>query len=133
MKSILFCVLSILLITGCSKEEEVIENNGLLGKWKLKEEWWSPGDNKIVWSPVEKNKQSVIEFRFDSTFIFSSNFQKADLQLNRYQLTGDELNMSSTINSNTDKWYVYFVDNKLLELTIFRCIEGCLYRFVPTK
>lgn len=133
MKSIiLFCSALILIIAGCSKDKTT-ENNGLIGKWKLKEEYWSIGDNTIRWTPVEESKQSVIEFHADGSFTFSANFQKADLQLNRFVLAGSEVNMSSTLNSNTDTWYISYSDNKRLEISIFRCFEGCSYKFVAIK
>ena len=129
---LIFCSAFILFIAGCSKKETT-ENNGITGKWKLKEQYWSIGDANVNWTAVETSKQAVIEFHGDSSFTFSANFPKADLQLNRFQLVGNELNMSSTLNSNTDKWYVNNLDNNKLELSIFRCIEGCAYRFVAVK
>lgn len=129
MRIALFCIFSLLVITTCTKKDN-IENNGLLGKWKLKEEFRSPGAGG-QWYKVAENEQSVIEFLSDGTFIFSANFKKADLQLNRYQIVGNELNMLSTVNNNTDKWYINYLNNKKLELSIVACFEGCPYRFVP--
>jgi uncharacterized protein (TIGR03066 family) len=133
MRPILFCFFSFLLVAGCSKKdtEKTIENNGILGKWKLKEQFISPGAGG-QWNKVPVSEQSVIEFLSNGKFHFSTNFQKANLQLDKYQLTGNELNMSSTLTNNTDKWPINYSDNTKLELSIFLCFEGCSYRFVPT-
>ena len=119
-------------MAGCSKDK-TIENNGLIGKWKLKEEYMSTGDNNVIWKPVQPADQSTIEFHADSSFTFSANFPKANLQLNKFSLAGGELIMSSTLNSNTDTWYVRVRDNKRLELSILKCKDGCYAAFIAVK
>ncbi len=135
MKTLLLSLLSVILMAGCDKEkseQDSIENDGLLGKWKLKEEYKSPGAGG-QWYPVAEAQQAIIEFKADGSFNYSSNFRKADMQLDRYQFNGTQLNMSSTTSGNTDTWYVNYLDNKKLEVAVFACFEGCSYRFVPTR
>jgi len=93
----------------------------------------SIGDNNVIWKPVDPADQSTIEFHADSSFTCTANFEKANLQLNKFSLVGDALIMSSTLNSNTDTWYVRFRDNKRLELSILRCFEGCYSAFKAVK
>ena len=119
-------------MTGCSKDKTT-ENNQLVGKWKLKEGYMSNGSNNVQWTPVQTADQSIIEFHADSSFTYTPNFSKANLELNKFSLVGDALMMSSTLNSNTDRWYIRFRDNKRLELSILRCFEGCYSAFIAVK
>lgn len=128
MKRLTYVLAALVFLTGCTKKQQK-ENNALIGKWRLIAIFESPGAggswHTYTGIPV------VIEFTADGNFYYTSAFPKASLQLNKYTRSGNALAMSSTNSTNTDTWYIGYVDNIRLDLSIYTCIEPCAYRFVP--
>jgi hypothetical protein len=129
MKCFIYILISVVFFAGCTKKQEKKENYGLVGKWKLAETFISPGAGGS-WQPYSSAAPVIIEFTSGGNFNYSSNFPKASLQFNQYSLSGSSVNMSSSANSNADTWYIHYLDNTRLDISIYTCFEGCAYRFV---
>jgi hypothetical protein len=129
MKRLARLAIAIFLVTGCTKKQEQSESVSIVGKWELIETYWSiggPGN----WHPFTSPEPVIIEFTAAENFNYTANFPKADLKLNRYTLSASNIvNMSSTNNNNTDRWYIQHIDNDRLDISIYMCFEGCAYRF----
>lgn len=104
----------------------------LTGKWQATERFTSPGAGGS-WNKLAESDRFLIEFKTDSTFSYSANFPKADSLFSVFRTNGPELNVSSSVNSKTDRWYWGIDQECRLSLSIFTCIESCPYRLVRVK
>ena len=131
MKSFLCGIILFLFITGCSKKQQQrVSDDGLVGKWKLTETFWSPG-RAGSWHPVSLPDQYIIDFRETGKLSYSANFYMADSLFNRYSVAGDTILVSSTVNNKTDEWlYSYDGQELIINFNVrIMCIEGCASRF----
>jgi len=128
MKYIHLVCFFFVFIVGCKKTVNDLpvctENQTIVGKWKATQRFWSPGAGGN-WHTLTSAEQFTIEFKSDSTFIYSANFPKADSQFSIYSMNGMVLKISSAVNSKTDTWYWKIDDECRLNLGLFPCIEGC--------
>jgi len=135
VKSFAGSIILFLFITGCSKkQEQKVSNDGLVGKWKLTEVFWSPG-GPGSWHPVSLPDQYIINFRENGKLSYSANFYMAHSFFDRYSVTGDTILVSSTLNNKTDEWRYSFDGSDLIINFNVRvvCIEGCASRFRTVK
>ena len=133
MKHLLYIFFCFVLISGCKKHgpEDRVSDHGLVGKWTLTETFMSPGAGGS-WYPYNGAAPMNIEFTGTGEFICTSNFPRANMQYNRYTLSGSKVDVSSTNNSNTDTWTIHYLDANRLDIAILACFEGCDYRFTYT-
>lgn len=131
-KFVIFCCL-FLLLAGCSKKQQkTIINDSIIGKWKAVELFTSPGFGG-TWNALSVSKQFTITFKNDGTFSYSANFPKADLKFDMYTLSGTQISAGTPLSSYAENWYISIVNNKVMHLQIYPCIEGCPYKLVPVN
>ena len=70
MKQTLLLTVVIFFIIGCEKSKQV-ENNSLVGKWKLTESYADPGDGSGTWQPADAAHPGYLEFKTDGTVIIT--------------------------------------------------------------
>lgn len=136
MKALLLISLLFIELLSCKRnaiDESICTIKGdLTGKWEATEQFSSPGAGDS-WNLLASDKRFTIEFKSDSSFIYSANFPKTDFLFSKYTLLGSAITISSSVNSNRDTWYYNFDNQCRLNLSIFLCIEGCPYRLIAVK
>ena len=124
----------LMVVLSCNKKPDVqedgyvyISGSGLGGKWLAKEKYVSAGGGPI---PVNLPREQwfTMEFKSDSSFTYSANFPKTDSLFSQYSLSGFYINVTSTVNTKRDSWIYEFMPDGNLDLSLFRCFEGCSYR-----
>lgn len=105
MKNLIGIVFIFLLLVGCSKSDNVEQENSLIGNWKLEAFVGSDGANRIV-TPIE-NGQTII-LKNDSTFeILNSGIE---CSMGTYSIT-----LNSPKNYNMDILTLTCSNQNLLE------------------
>ncbi len=134
------CVLSLFIVTilsGCSKEDtSPARNKGLVGKWKLVEALYDPGDGSGKYQGVSEAASSVVEFRGDGSFKEVKGVIYSSINpFNQYKILDDkrvELSMKDGSKPDPTIWYYSDVTDTTLTLG-FGCIEQCSGKFVAIK
>jgi hypothetical protein len=134
-------ILLVLVLFNCSSREEkpVIENENLLGKWKMIEQLADPGDGSGTFNPIDSNR--IIQFFSDGTVIINGNlcYMSTDVGAEMsgiYEViaddTADTINNGFIFPNDCDfaetKIYFYLPLNGNLILW-YTCIEGCAQKF----
>lgn len=133
MRKILAISLVFLSLAGCSKKQQkTVINDGIIGKWKAIEHFTSPGYGG-TWSALPISEQFIITFKNDGTFSYSANFPKENLEFDTFTLSGTQINVfrDGGLSSYAENWYIRIVDNRVMNLQIYPCIEGCPYKLIP--
>jgi hypothetical protein len=138
MRSLLFMLAFLFAVTGCKKSTNEIaidyaDGTGLVGKWLATERFVSPGAGG-TWNVLSTDQQFVIEFGVNNSFLYTSNFPKADSVFNHYTVSSYSINMNSTLLNKQDTWYLgdTVIQNEMI-LSVFRCIEACPYKLRRIK
>ena len=132
MRILFWILLASAAIVSCSKREEKLvsgDDAPIAGRWIYKQRFWSPGAGGS-WNAVPTADQAIIEFTADGRFSYSPNFDKASLLFDRYRRDSNVVTVSSTANANVEKWYIQYIDNQQLDISLMTCFEGCPYRFI---
>lgn len=133
-------ILSILLMFGCSSDDsKPTTNTSLIGKWKLIEQYFDPGDGSGDFQTVES--QRIIEFFNDETVKINGDFcfmssEIGDVETGVFTVTSDEASDTTfdgeitpdTCGSGNVKVFFNLQANGSLVLW-FSCIEGCAQKF----
>jgi len=114
-----------LAVLACGKKNAAVENESIVGKWRLTETLADPGDGSGKWQPADPLNPSYLEFRSDGSL--GSSPQGSVTQ---YKLLSD-----STL--------LYYTDTGPLQLryTLTKtalglyppCIEACGMHYVAVK
>jgi hypothetical protein len=123
MKQILLLILFSFFIICCEKSKQV-ENNSLVGKWKLTESFADPGDGSGDWQPADPARPSYLEFKTDGTVAITPyNIYNAE----HYKITSDS---TLLFIRSTDSIFTRYSFSKTL-LTLYPpCIEGCGQKYI---
>ncbi|MBC8152783.1 MAG: hypothetical protein H7Z72_07725 [Bacteroidetes bacterium] len=126
----------IVALIACKEpvQEPVVQNNGLIGKWKLTETFSDPGDGSGKWMKVKE--AFVLDIKTDSTVIVVGKpiFLTASSTYVLRKISQDKLWFYSPKSaSGPDSRYIgYKVTATDLELA-YPCDEGCVERFKAIK
>lgn len=129
-----------LLLVNCSSEENKpsIENETLIGKWKVIEALSDPGDGSGTFQPVNYNR--TIEFFSDETVTASGTLCFMNSESNPSSgtfklISTDETDINhdgeikpNDCNLGVNKLYFNLSSNNELIIWYF-CIEGCAEKF----
>jgi len=75
MKPLFFVSLLIVSFWGCQKKKESpVENEGIVGKWKLTESLSDPGDGSGKWQPADPAHPKYVEFRADGGVLATEGY-----------------------------------------------------------
>ncbi len=118
MKKYLIAIIILAAIsTGCNKN---IAKTGLIGKWKLTEALYDPGDGSGKWTPP--SQLTTIEFTLGGVIKYNNNKPSV-----KYKIISDSVveisSSSATVN------ITYELDGNKLTL-IPPCIEACGERYI---
>ncbi len=113
MKKYLIAIIILAAIsTGCNKN---ISKTGLIGKWKLTEALYDPGDGSGQWTPPSQ----LTTLEFTSVGILKYNDNKPSVN---YKIISDSA-LQITSSSNTENINYELNGNKLTLRP--QCIEAC--------
>jgi hypothetical protein len=128
-----FCFLlisSVLCLSACKKNEEVVVNDGLIGRWQLVRTGNGTGGGVAYQNP-DPGKPEIIEFKKDNSF--TANINSAYLKgYNTYGIINSRdikfLPDLSSLPPNT--WSYKTSDGTGLTLYMHMvCIEGCFLEY----
>ena len=123
MKQTLLLTIVIFFIIGCEKSKQV-ENNSLVGKWKLTESYADPGDGSGTWQPADAAHPGYLEFKTDGTVTITPyNIYNAE----RYKITSDS---TLLFIRSTDSIFTRYSFSKTLLILYPPCIEGCGEKYI---
>ena len=136
-----FSIVLVFILLSCSSDDTKpeIENEDLLGKWRLIEQLADPGDGSGTFNPVESDR--VIEFFSDGTVTVNGSlcYMSTKVETNAsgtYQVTSDDTSdttfdgIITSDNCQFSDFRIYF-DLPLSGNLIlwYPCIEGCGQKF----
>ena len=128
-----FCFLlisSVLCLSACKKNnEEVVVNDGLIGKWQLVRRAEGIGNMSFSYYYPDAKKLQIIEFKKDSSFTANIN----SIYLKGYNLysiiNSRDMIFSPNAPANpSDKWGYKTSNGTMLTLYMF-CGEGCFFEY----
>jgi hypothetical protein len=132
MKIYMLILISILVLSSCSKQEDIYINSEVLGKWKLIEINDDPGDGSGTFEPVDSDR--IIEFLKNSTYI--TNGSSCWLSTVTGENSTGKFNSTLSIldpDENCafeDFAEIYFeIKDSFLILSGFGCLEGGYRKF----
>lgn len=137
MKKYLIIVLLIVMYSCSSDDSKPTDETGVIGKWKLIEQYLDPGDGSGDFQPIESNR--VVEFLSDGTVEINGELcflssEVGDKETGSYMLITDSDTqhdgeiIPNTCSSRSAR--VYFdlpVSGNLI--LWYQCIEGCGQKF----
>ncbi len=131
MKYFLFILLILFSVSSCKKnKEEIVINNGLVGKWKLVKSGIGIGGGG-GYIDADPAKPEIIEFKLDSTFTANQH----SIYLNTF--TGYKLINSSEIfflpNNIANRNWAYSINNGAILKLYMPCIEACILEYKAIK
>lgn len=125
MSKTLLLALFVLFLGACGKKNTpAVENESIVGKWKLTESLSDPGDGSGKWTPADPNHPIFLEFRPDGIAASTGSAS-----------TGYKLLNDSTILFTTDAGDIplrYHLTKTTLSLTP-PCIEACGMHYIAVK
>lgn len=126
----------IVALIACKEpvQEPVVQNNGLIGKWKLTETYNDPGDGSGKW--MKAKEAFVLDIKTDSTvsIVGKPAFLTASSTYVLRKISQDKIWFYSPRSApGPDSRYIsYKVTATDLELA-YTCDEGCVERFKAIK
>ena len=137
MKYVCFFLISfILCISACKKaNEEVVVNDGLIGKWQLIKWAVGIGNGTFSYYYPDPKKPQMIEFMKDSSFTANIN----STHLKNYSgygiLNSRDIKFLPDLSSTPpNTWSYKTSDGTNLKLYMhIVCIEGCFYEYQAIK
>lgn len=139
MRAYLF-IFTLLILTGCSSDDnKPKDETGILGKWKLIEQYLDPGDGSGDFQSIESGRtieffsNGTVEINGELCFISS---EVGDKETGTYMITGsneadttfDGEIIPNTCSSRSAKVYFDLPLSGNLILW-YQCIEGCGQKF----
>ena len=128
-----FCfllVLSVLCLSACKKNEEVVVNDGVTGKWQLVRTGNGTGGGVAYQNP-DPTKPQIIEFKADSSF--TANINSTYLKdYNAYSIIDSRhLKFLPDLSSMPPNTWSYKTSDGI-SLTLYMhlvCAEGCFLEY----
>ncbi len=140
MKKVILIVLTLFLVSCSSHDNKIlIENEVLLGKWKIIETLIDPGDGSGTFQPTESDR--VIEFFNNGTVIINGELCYTSSEVGAQQSGTFKFISSHETDTNHDGEIkpnncensvakIYFDINSNNQLILwYPCIEGCGEKF----
>ncbi len=119
MKKYLIAIIILAAIsTGCNKN---ITKTGLIGKWKLTEALYDPGDGSGQWTPP--SQRTIIEFTSGGLIKYDDNKPSVN-----YKIVSDSVMVIKQTSSSTLNFTYRLDRNKLFMRP--PCIEACGERYI---
>jgi hypothetical protein len=124
---------------SCKKDDAgPVENNGLVGKWKLVESLLDPGDGSATFRAVDEMASTVVEFKANGDFKEVKGPIYSSINVyNTYKILDDKsLELSLTNNPQMQMppttWYYSEVTPTSMKLS-FGCDRLCIGKFIAIK
>lgn len=140
--AILFTLLFISMFSCKDKKDPVIgeiltENNGLVGKWKMVEFLYDPGDGSGKFQKASEGESSIVEFKANGDFKeVKGPLYSSINSYTKYKILGDGLiELSGAPASSaypSHRWTYKDLTPKSVTLG-FGCDETCAGKFVAIK
>ncbi|MCE7071289.1 hypothetical protein LZG74_13300 [Dyadobacter sp. CY327] len=141
-----YAILLIMLFTNIlsckNKEDKVVEdifqatNDGLIGKWKMVEILYDPGDGSGVFHKVSEDLSTIVEFKTNGDFKETrGSLSSYANPFTKYRIVSDGLiELSGASNSASAILNWTYTDLTSTTVTFdFGCKERCAGKFVAIK
>ncbi len=123
---------------NCSSDDNKIENENLLGKWKLIEQYSDPGDGSGSFNSIESDRE--IEFFSNGTVTINGILCYMSLEVDNQSYGTFNETVSEDFDGeilpegcdNEGRKIYYQLDDSNLILW-YLCIEGCGQKFVKVE
>jgi hypothetical protein len=131
MKYFYFLLISsVLFLSACKKNEEVVVNDGLIGKWQLVRSGIGIGGGGSF-QDADPAKPEIIEFKKDSSFTANANSYYLK-SYNAYSLINtDEIKFLPALFLYDN--FSYNTNNGTYLKIYMPCIEACILEYKPVK
>jgi len=127
MRKLLLSGILMLSIMACRKRSATVENESIVGKWKLTESLADPGDGSGKWQPADPAHPSFIEFKADGSL---SDTPVSPYAASRYKVTSDSTLLFYRAADTLQERYHF----EKTRLTIIPpCYEACGLHYVAVK
>ena len=130
-----FCLLlisSVVCLSACKKSDEVVVNDGLIGKWQLVRYGLFAGGGGPVRN-ADPAKPEIIEFKKDSSFIANANSTYLK-NYSAYQIINSrDLKFLPDLSSNPPNTWGYKTSNGTVLTLQMSCSEGCFFEYKAIK
>lgn len=129
----IFCF--VLTISGCSNDDENIKDeNSIVGTWKLIEVYDDPGDGSGSWNSVENGYtyNFSLNGQFTSTRFSECNSGNYSINSNELTLDFDCDGFTTGIEDPEGTFienYTFELNRIILVPTYLNCTEGCGWKF----
>ncbi|MCF0042796.1 hypothetical protein [Dyadobacter fanqingshengii] len=122
---------------SCKDDDVYAENNGLVGKWKMVEFLYDPGDGSGEFQKASEGESSVVEFKANGDFKETKGALYSSINsYTKYKILSDKkIELSGAPASSaypTHNWT--YNDLTPTSVTLgFGCDESCAGKFVAIK
>ncbi|MCF2504433.1 hypothetical protein L0663_13660 [Dyadobacter sp. CY107] len=140
--AIIITLLFISMFSCKDKKDDIIgailtENNGLVGKWKMVEFLYDPGDGSGKFQKASEGESSIVEFKANGDFKETKGLLYSSINpYTKYKIMSDgRIELSGAPDSSaypTITWTYKELTTKTVTLG-FGCYEACLGKFVAVK
>jgi hypothetical protein len=119
---------------SCKKDKIDVENHGLVGKWKMVEFLYDPGDGSGKFQKASEGESTLVEFKANGDFKETRGSLSSYVNLyTKYRiLDNDSIELSGIPNSSSNPTHLWsYKDLTPTSVTLgFGCDEACLGKFV---
>lgn len=113
------------------------ENNGLVGKWKMVEFLYDPGDGSGKFQKASEGESSIVEFKANGDFKETKGLLYSSINpYTKYKILSDgRIELSGAPNNSAYPAVIWsYKDLTTKTVTLgFACDETCLGKFVAVK
>ncbi|MCF2487124.1 hypothetical protein [Dyadobacter sp. CY347] len=137
IRASIFVTLLFVSLFSCKDDDVDAGNNGLVGKWKMTEYLFDPGDGSGKFQRASEGESSVVEFKANGDFKETRGSLSSYVNLyTKYKLIGNDLiELSGAPNSvayPAHNWS--YKDLTPTSVTLgFSCDGTCLGKFVAVE
>jgi hypothetical protein len=122
---------------SCKDKDIHVENRGLLGKWKMVEFLYDPGDGSGKFQKASEGESSIVEFKANGDFKETKGLLYSSINpYTKYKiLDSGRIELSGAPDSSVYPAIIWtYKDLKSKSVTLgFSCYEACLGKFVAIK
>ncbi|MCF0065077.1 hypothetical protein MUK70_29785 [Dyadobacter chenwenxiniae] len=122
---------------SCKENDVQVENNGLVGKWKMIEFLYDPGDGSGKFQKASEGESSIVEFKANGDFKETKGLLYSSINsYTKYKILNDsKIELSGAPSSSAYPTHTWTYSNLTATTVIlgFGCDESCAGKFIAIK